>query len=207
MDNNEIKTEETPIEMPQLANEVNNENSAQVNDINNLQYDNVLKPGEELDDFHYEQEKEVVDTKFLRTNILSIITIILCIFIPIIPILLAILSLNQIKKTHEGGKIIAIIGIVINVITTIISVFIAMYVLRVGPYENKLSRITEEQMNICQNSAYGCDNDEDKNDFKTCSYCADDVCQKINTIECPTQELIEKTKKENEERKQRNLDN
>ena len=59
--NNNIQPEPTPQQpvveqpMPQTPIEPT---AATVTDINNLEYDEVLKPGEELDDFHHEKQAE-----------------------------------------------------------------------------------------------------------------------------------------------------
>ena len=64
-------------------------------------------------------------------------------------------------------------------------------------------------MRICSYKAYGCDSDEDSNGFKTCSYCADDdtLCVNPKVIECPTDNLLKESKREDEQRKDFNLNN
>lgn len=181
--------------------------TAVVTDLNNLEYSEVLKPGEEIDDFHHETETEVIDTKFLSNNVLAIVTIIIALFIPVIPLILGIISLSQIKKTHQGGKPLAIIAIIINIIVIIIEFIFLLYVLRIGPFEDKLKNVTDDQMRICKNIVYGCDNDEDEDGFKTCSYCKDgEECNDIVTIECPTDELLKQESKSKNQREKIGLD-
>ena len=177
-----------------------------VTDINNLEYSEVLKPGEEIDNYHHEQQ--VIDTKFLSSNILSYVGLILSFVVPVLPLILAIISLLQIKKTHQGGKPLAIAAIIINIIVIIVEIFISLYVFRIGPFENKLRYITDDQMRICKNAAYGCDTDEDGDGFKTCSYCKDGVeCNDIVTIECPTDKLLDEENKNKENREKVGLEN
>jgi hypothetical protein len=202
--NDESNNQITPTEPIQTVEPI----QSAVTDTNNLEYQEVLKPGEELDDFHHEAAAEVIDTKFLSNNVLSIVTLIIAFFIPVIPLILAIISLLQIKKTHQGGKPLAIIAIVVNILVIIIEIFISLYVFRVGPFVDKMKNVTDNQMTICKNSAYGCDNDEDGDGFKTCSYCKDGTeCNDIITIECPTDKLIEKENKNKETRKKFGLNN
>ena len=197
---------QAPIEQPPIQEPIN---EAQVSDVNNLEYNEVLKPGEELDDFHHEKQAEIIDVKFLGTNVMAILSLIFALFSPLIPIIMAFFALKQIKKTHEGGKILAKIAIVVNVIVMFIEAVILMYVMRVGPFENKLKNISDDQMRICSYKAYGCDSDEDENGFKTCSYCADDdtLCSDPKVIECPTDNLLRQSKKDEEKRRELNLDN
>jgi hypothetical protein len=194
--NDESNNQITPTEPIQTVEPI----QSAVTDTNNLEYQEVLKPGEELDDFHHEAAAEVIDTKFLSNNVLSIVTLIIAFFIPVIPLILAIISLLQIKKTHQGGKPLAIIAIVVNILVIIIEIFISLYVFRVGPFVDKMKNVTEDQMRICTNFAYGCDNDEDGDGFKTCSYCKDDDCIEITMIECPTIETQEKSISDKEKR-------
>lgn len=224
MDNNELNnlnqnniqqepTPQQPIQQPVVEQPVTpapiEQTAATVTDVNNLEYDEVLKPGEELDDFHYEKQAELIDVKFLGTNIMAVLSLVFALFIPLIPILMAIIAMKQIKKTHEGGKIFASIALVVNIIVVFVEIIVLMYVMRVGPFENKLRNITDEQMRICSYKAYGCDSDEDANGFKTCSYCPEDdeLCSNPKVIECPTDNLLKESKREEEQRKEFNLNN
>lgn len=203
MDNNNLNQDtnldslnmnnETPLELPK-------ENEAIVQDTNNLEYDSILKPGEELDDYHHEAKAEVVDTKFLSTNTLCIIALVTSFFLPVIPIVLAIIGIIQIRKTHQGGRPLGIAAIAINIIVAIIEIIILMFINQIGPFQDKMKNVTEDQMRICTNFAYGCDNDEDGDGFKTCSYCKDDDCIEITMIECPTIETQEKSISDKEKR-------
>ena len=203
MDNNNLNQDtnldslnmnnETPLELPK-------ENEAIVQDTNNLEYENVLKPGEELDDYHHEAKVEIVDTKFLTNNSLCIIAFALSFFLPIIPLILALVGIIQIRKTKQGGRPIAIAAIIINLLIIIAEVTLFMFIKQIGPFQDKMKNVTEDQMRICNNFAYGCDNDEDEDGFKTCSYCKDDECINIVTIECPTIETQEKSISDKEKR-------
>lgn len=51
-----------------------------------------------------------------KTNTLAIWGFILAIFLPLIGLILSIVAINQVKKSHEGGKGLAIAGIVIGAI-------------------------------------------------------------------------------------------
>ena len=208
MDNNNLNQDsnldslnmnnEAPLELPK-------ENEAIVTDTTKLQYDEVLKPGEELDDFHHEHKIEEIDTKFLKTNKLAVIALINAFFVPVLPIIFEIIALIQIRKTHEGGKPLNTIAIIVNILIIAIEVVLFMFVKQIGPFEDKMKNVTDDQMRICTNLAYGCDSDEDEDGFKTCSYCKDNDCIDIVTIECPTDELIEKTQKDKENRSNLNL--
>ena len=184
---------EAPLQIPE-------ENTAVVQDTTNLEYAEVLKPGEELDDYHHEQEVEVVDTKFLKNNQLAIISLVLSIFLPVLPIVLAIIAILQIRKTHEGARPLAIAAIGVNIVIIIAELTVFMFIKGIGPFEDKMKNVTEDQMRICNYFAYGCDNDEDEDGFKTCSYCKDDECIDIVTIECPTESLQEKSIEDNKKR-------
>ena len=198
----------TPVEnvQPEVQQPVN---SAQVVDVNNLEYDEVLKPGEELDDFHYEKQAEKIDTKFLGTNIMAVLSLVFSLFIPLIPIIMGIFALKQISKTHEGGKQLAVTAMIINIFVVAIEVFASLYIFRLGPFENKMKNISDDQMRICSYKAYGCDGDDDGDGFKTCSYCTDDdtLCNNPKIIECPTDNLIRENEKDEKTRRDLNLNN
>ncbi len=197
-----------PVEQPQpVTPQI--ENEAQVVDINNLEYNEILRPGEELDDFHYEKKVEEIDTKFLGTNILAVLSLIFSFFIPLIPIFMALIAIKQIRKTHEGGKPFAIAALIINILILILEVFVSLYVFRIGPFENKMKNISDDQLRICTYKAYGCDSDEDENGFKTCSFCADDdaLCNDPKVIECPTDNLLKETERDEKTRRDLNLNN
>lgn len=184
---------QAPLELPK-------ENTPIVEDTTNLTYSEVLRPGEELDDYHHEQHTEVIDTKFLKNNTLAILAIATSLIIPVVPIVLAIIAIIQIRKTHEGARPLAIAAIFINLIVIAVETVLFMFIQGIGPFEDKMKNVTEDQMRICNYFAYGCDNDEDEDGFKTCSYCKDDECIDIVTIECPTDALLEKSKLDNEKR-------
>ncbi len=58
-----------------------------------------------------------------QTNTMSIIALAVTFVIPVLGLVLGIIALNQIKKTHEDGRVLAIIAIVINALQMIVVIF------------------------------------------------------------------------------------
>ncbi|GGA57440.1 hypothetical protein GCM10011490_04000 [Pseudoclavibacter endophyticus] len=57
-----------------------------------------------------------------KTNTMAIIALVGSILIPIVGIICGHIALNQIKKTGEGGRVLAIIGLVIGYVYTAIAI-------------------------------------------------------------------------------------
>lgn len=65
-----------------------------------------------------------------KWNVLSIVTLVLGVLgFAIIPLILGFVSLNQIKKTGEQGKVLAIIGLVLGGLTLLAYVIIIIVVI------------------------------------------------------------------------------
>jgi len=68
-----------------------------------------------------------------KTNSLAIIGLILAIFLPLVGLVCSIIALTQIKKSNEGGKGLAIAGIVVSVSIMILSfVLVTLFIFGVG---------------------------------------------------------------------------
>ena len=62
------------------------------------------------------QDQNIKPTSHPKTNVLAIVSLVMAFFVPLIGLILSIVALNQIKKSSESGKGIAIAGIVISII-------------------------------------------------------------------------------------------
>ena len=128
------------------------------------------------------QKTEEVKSTFLKNNILAYLGFITSFIVPVLPIIFCIVALVQIKKTNEGGKRLAYLGILINII--ILVILFVIYPLWKKDKERR-TNVDPKIVEMCK-SAYGCDNDDDKGGFKTCSYLEESG--NIINLECPTYE-------------------
>lgn len=84
------------------------------------------------------------------TNVMAIIGLISVFVLTPVGFILSIIALHQIKKTGEGGKALAVTGIVLSVIFTLISIATFMVIILVamsGVQQGASSRVTEANVN------------------------------------------------------------
>ena len=76
----------------------------------------------------------------IKTNTLAIISLILTFFVPIVSLILSIISLNQIKKTKEKGKGLAIASLVLSIVFILIVPIILLIIFLAVPSLQQNSR-------------------------------------------------------------------
>jgi peptidyl-prolyl cis-trans isomerase B (cyclophilin B) len=76
----------------------------------------------------------------IKTNTLAIVSLILAFFVPLISLILAIISLNQIKKTKEKGKGLAIASLVLSIVFILIVSIILLIIFLAVPSLQQNSR-------------------------------------------------------------------
>ena len=85
-------------------------------------------------------EHNSVSTPKAKTNTLAVVGFILAFIVPFVGFILSIISLNQIKKKNEGGKGLAISGIVISIVFMVVLPIILLIVFLSVPALQKNQR-------------------------------------------------------------------
>ena len=82
---------------------------------------------------------------------MAIIALVLTFVVPVVGLVLGIIALNQIKKTHEDGRVLAIVAIVINAIQLLIFVVAMVFVVVISEnfdIETTIEDFEQEQVEL-----------------------------------------------------------